>query len=196
MKRLLLVLGLMLCLLPAWSQEDRTEVAIKTNVLSDAFENVSLGAEVSLAPKWTLDITGDFNFWNLSHSRRWKHAMAQPEARYWFCDRFAGGFLAMQLSGGAYNIGFLKNSIHFLGNDFRELGDYRYQGWFVGAGVGAGYAWVLNRHLNVEAELVLGWAYSRYDKYQCKGCGKKVGNKRVHNYVGPTKAAVSLVYLF
>ena len=36
-------------------------VALKTNVLSDAFMNINLGVETGLAPKWTLDITGDFN---------------------------------------------------------------------------------------------------------------------------------------
>lgn len=176
--------------------DSRPIAGIKTNVLSDVFENISLGAEVSVASQWSVDLTGDFNFWTLSHQRRWKHAMLQPEARYWFCYGFDGAFLAMQLSGGYYNIGFLKSSLHFLGNDFRGLNDYRYQGWFAGAGVGSGYAWAINRHWNVEAELVLGWAYSRYDRYRCAGCGRKVGGKRTHNYVGPTKAALSLVYIF
>lgn len=31
-------------------------VALKTNVLSDAFLNPNLGIEIGLAPKWTLDI--------------------------------------------------------------------------------------------------------------------------------------------
>ena len=33
-----------------------------------------------------------------------------------------------------------------LGTDFGKLKDYRFQGWFVGAGVAYGYAWVLGRH--------------------------------------------------
>ena len=41
-------------------------VALKTNVLSDAFMNINLGVETGLAPKWTLDITGDFNAWTRS----------------------------------------------------------------------------------------------------------------------------------
>ena len=46
------------------------EVAIKTNVLSDAFLNVNAGIEVSVAPRWSIDLSGDFNGWNLSHGRR------------------------------------------------------------------------------------------------------------------------------
>ena len=33
-------------------------VAVKSNVLADAFLNPNLGIEVGLAPKWTLDVTG------------------------------------------------------------------------------------------------------------------------------------------
>ena len=59
-------------------------VAVKSNVLADAFLNPNLGIEVGLAPKWTLDVTGQFNAWMLSHDRHWKHWVVQPEARYWF----------------------------------------------------------------------------------------------------------------
>ena len=38
-------------------------VAVKSNVLADAFLNPNLGIEVGLAPKWTLDVTGQFNAW-------------------------------------------------------------------------------------------------------------------------------------
>ena len=41
-------------------------VAVKSNVLADAFLNPNLGIEVGLAPKWTLDVTGQFNAWMLS----------------------------------------------------------------------------------------------------------------------------------
>ena len=72
-------------------------VAAKSNILADAFLNPNLGIEVGLAPKWTLDITGQFNAWTLSHDRRWKHWVFQPEARYWFRDRFSfrGTLLAL-----------------------------------------------------------------------------------------------------
>ena len=171
-------------------------MAIKTNLLYDALLNINAGIEVGLAPKWTADVSGNFNAWEFSHNRRWKHWMVQPEARYWFCDRFGGHFLGIHAHGGQYNVGGLKNGIMLMGSDLSRLSDHRYQGWFVGAGVGYGYAWILNRHLNLEAEIGVGYAYTRFDKFQCEGCGKKVETGRSHHYVGPTKAAVSLVYLF
>jgi hypothetical protein len=171
-------------------------VAVKTNLLADATLSPNVGVEVGVKPKWTIDLTGELNAWTLSHDRRWKHWYVQPEARYWLCDRFAGHFFAGHIFGGQYNLGNLDNGIKFLGTDFSKLSDYRFQGWFVGAGIGYGYSWILGRHWNIEAEIAVGYAYSRYDLYECKGCGAKVDNDRVHNYVGPTKAAVNLIYEF
>lgn len=172
------------------------DVAVKTNLLYDAFLNINAGVEVGLAPKWTLDLSGNFNDWDLSHGRKWKHWMVQPEARYWFCDRFGGHFVGAHLHGGQYNMGGLKNSLHFLGTDFGKLTDTRYQGWFAGAGIAYGYAWILGRHWNFEAEIGLGYSYTRFDRYNCKGCGRKNGLKDDHHYIGPTKAALNLVYVF
>ena len=42
------------------------EVAIKTNVLYDIAATVNAGVEFGLAPKWTLDISGNYNGWTLS----------------------------------------------------------------------------------------------------------------------------------
>jgi len=172
------------------------DFAIKTNLLADAFLNANLGAEIGLAPKWTLDVTGEFNGWTLSHDRRWKHWAVQPEARYWFCDRFAGHFIGVHAHGGQFNIGGIDGRINFLGTDARKLKDTRYQGWFVGAGISYGYAWILGEHWNLEAEIGIGYSYTRYDRFRCTGCGKKIEAGKTHHYVGPTKAAVNLVYLF
>ena len=178
------------------TQLQAQKVAVKTNLLYDATATINAGIEFGLAPKWTLDLSGNFNGWTMSHDRKWKHWMAQPEARYWFCDRFAGHFLGFHALGGQYNIGHLKNNIKFLGTDFSKLSDSRYQGWFIGAGVAYGYAWVLNKHWNLEGEIGVGYVYTEYDRFNCKGCGKKVEEDKNHHYFGPTKAAINLIYVF
>lgn len=172
------------------------DVAIKNNIIYDAFLTPNAGVEIGLAPKWTLDLNGQFNLWTLDNDRRWKHWAVQPEARYWFCDRFAGHFLGMHVHGGQYNIGGFNGRINFLGTDLRKLADSRYQGWFVGAGVAYGYAWILGEHWNLEAEIGVGYSYTRYDRFRCAGCGKKVESDQPHHYVGLTKAALNIVYLF
>lgn len=172
------------------------DVAVKTNLLYDATATINAGVEVAIAPRWTLDISGNFNGWNQSHQRRWKHWLVQPEARYWFCDPFAGHFLGIHLHGGQYNVGGLDNSISFLGTDFSGLSDYRYQGWFLGAGVAYGYSVILGRHWNMEFEIGIGYAYTRYDQFNCVGCGRKIKEDQDHHYFGPTKAAINLIYTF
>lgn len=171
-------------------------VALKTNVASDAFANINLGGEVQVAPRWSLDLTGDVNFWKFSDGKRWKHWIALPEARYWFCDVGGGSFVAAHLIGGQYNIGHVDMDFKLLGTDFGKLKDNRFQGWMVGAGLGYGYDWILGRHWNLEAEIGLGWVYTRYDQYRCKGCGQAVTKDKPHNYFGVTKAAINIVYLF
>lgn len=191
-KKILLVLGMLLSIVPGvYSQK----VGVKTNLLYDALLTPTLGVEVALAPRWTLDVSGSLNAWNVN-DRRWRQWMAQPEARYWFCHRFAGHFLGLHAIGGQYNFGNLPNNIKFLGTDFSKLSDRRYQGWMAGAGIAYGYSWILSRHWNLEAELGIGWIYTRYDEFNCAGCGNKTAEDVPHNYYGPTKAAINLIYVF
>lgn len=188
---------LLVMVLSCFSQEIYAQkVAAKANLLSYMVLSPNLGVEIGLAPKWTMDVTGQLNAWTMSHDRRWKHWAVQPEARYWLCDRFGGHFFGMHVHGGQYNIGGIDGKINFLGTDMRKLKDARYQGWFAGAGVAYGYAWILGVHWNLEAEVGFGYSYTRYDKYPCAKCGKKIENDKPHHYVGLTKAAINLVYLF
>lgn len=172
------------------------DFALKSNILDDIALDINIGAEIGLAPKWTLDVPFSFNGWKLSHDRRWKHWAVQPGVRYWFCDRFAGHFVGAHTHGGQYNIGGFDGKVNFLGTDFRKLKDYRFQGWFVGAGVSYGYAWILGKHWNAEAEIGIGYSYTRYDQFKCEGCGKRLKTNKPHNYVGLTKLALNIVYLF
>lgn len=194
MRRTILILTLILA--SAFGRESMAkDFALKTNLLYDATLTVNLGAEYQLAPKWSVDLSGNLNAWTLSHSRRWKHWLVQPEARYWFCEGLGGHFIGAHMLGGQYNFGNIGFSHGFLGNDIDELRDKRYQGWFAGIGIAYGYSWMLGRHWNFEAEIGFGWAYTKYDRFQCAGCGRREGRGH-HNYVGPTKAALSLVYVF
>lgn len=196
MKRKILILIMTLAAFTAVQRTQAQDVAVKTNLASDAATNINLGLEFGLSQKWTLDISGEYNPWTFSHNRKWKHLSIQPEARYWFCQKMSGHFLGFHAMGGKYNIGNLDLGFKMLGTDFRKLKDYRFAGWYVGAGIAYGYAWMLGRHWNLEAEIGLGYAYTRYDRYECVTCGKKLDNDKPHHYVGPTKAAINLVYVF
>lgn len=171
-------------------------VGLKTNLLYDAALSPTLGLEFGLAPKWSLDVSGTYNNWTVN-DKRWKQWMVQPEARFWFCQRFAGHFLGIHAIGGQYNFGNLNfGGYNFLGTNLKYLEDHRLQGWMAGAGLAYGYSWILGKHWNLEAELGIGWIFTRYDAFECQNCGKKIEENVPHNYYGPTKAALNLIYYF
>ncbi len=194
MRKLILI---MLFVVLGGSHLKAQDYAVKSNLVSDSFRNLNLGLEFGLAPKWTLDLSGEYNGWKVKKdAARWKHWSVQPEARLWLCDRFAGHFFGLHAHGGQYNVGGLKNSLSFLGTDYSKLTDTRFQGWFAGAGISYGYAWILGEHWNLEAELGAGYSYTEYDRFNCMGCGRKIETQVPHHYLGLTKVAINLVYLF
>lgn len=170
-------------------------MGVKTNFVGDALLSPNISVEFGLDTHWTLDASYQANFWDLGGSK-WKHWALQPEARYWFCERFAGHFIGAHAIGGEYNFGGIRNNFHFMGNDFSVLTDRRYQGWAAGAGLAYGYARVLGIHWNLEAELGIGWIYTRYGAYPCAECGDPIELGTPYNYFGLTKLALNLVYLF
>lgn len=192
MKLKLLLLSLLVAALhfPVGAQQ----VAIKTNLLTDIALSPSASVEVGLARQWTLDLTGQINYWTVrNHS--WKHVLAQPEIKYWLCRRFEGHFFGLHALGGAYSVGNFDVDFKFLGLDFNKLRDHRYKGWAAGAGVSYGYSWPVHRHWNVEAEIGVGYVYTEFDTYRVRS-SKKLAEDSHHNYFGPTKAAVNIVYVF
>lgn len=182
--------------LNVYSQEgNKGQYSLKTNLLADLTATINIGAEMKIAPKWSVDLSANFNAWSFSGGRKWKQFVVQPEVRYWLCDGMAGHFFAAHALGGRYNFGHLGFAHNFLGVDYGELRNNRYEGWAGGAGIGYGYCWVLKRHWNIEAEIGLGFVYAKYDKYECEGCGRRTdsGHKV---FFTPTKAAVNIIYVF
>ena len=166
-------------------------VGVKTNVLSDAFRIMNLGAEVSLSKKLTLDLSAYYNPWKYKELKMMKVLAFQPELRYWFCDKFNGHFIGFHLQGGAYQAAGIDMPFGI----WPDLADNRYKGEFYGAGISYGYQWILAKHWNLEGNIGLGYNYVKYKKYPCIKC-EPIKEKGHKNYVGPTKAAVSLIYLF
>lgn len=159
--------------------------AIKTNALYWATTTPNLGIEIGLSDKLTLDVSGNYNPWSFSDNKKLKHWLVQPELRLWTCERFNGHFFGLHAHYAEYNMGGIK----MLG-----LEDRRYQGNLYGGGISYGYHWILNKRLSIEATIGVGYAYLDYDKYPCGTCGSKLKSGH-RNYIGPTKAGLSLVYI-
>ena len=82
------------------------DVALKTNALFWATTSPSLGAEIALAPQWTIDLSAAYNPWTFRNDKKMRFWLAQPEARYWFCEKFEGHFVGLHLHGAQYYGGF------------------------------------------------------------------------------------------
>lgn len=159
--------------------------ALKTNTLYWATTTPNLGFEVGLAPKMTLDVSGNYNPFKFSDNRQLKHWLVQPELRYWLCERFNGSFFGLHGHYGEVNVSNL---------DIFGMGDYRYDGKVYGAGISYGYQWILNNRWSMEATIGVGYARLDYDKYECGNCGKKLDHN-TKNYFGPTKVGLSIIYV-
>ncbi len=165
-------------------------VALKTNLLYDLTTTFNLGLEFRLSDYFTLDISGNYNPWTFSNNRKWKHALVQPELRYWIYEPFNGHFLGMHGVYSRFNVGNIELPFHIWSN----LNEYRYDGNAYGVGFSYGYQWILSPRWSMEASFGFGYLYMDYNRYVCKTCGDKVGSEYKH-YFGPTKLAVSLIYI-
>lgn len=168
------------------------EVAIKTNLLyGGLMQTPNIGVEIGVSPKLTLNLWGAYNPFPISrngygsNNRKMKHWLVQPEARYWFCERFNGHFVGIHAFYGQYNIG----GVHNLG-----LAGLRRQGNGGGGGLSYGYQWILSSRWGIEGSVGIGYARLHYDIYPCEECGKQIGMKS-RNYLGPTNVAISVIYL-
>ncbi|MCX4263737.1 MAG: DUF3575 domain-containing protein [Muribaculaceae bacterium] len=83
-------LSAVLLALTSFGAVNSRETALKTNLLYDATATVNIGLEQAVAPKWSIDLSGNLNAWNMHDGARWKHWLVQPEVRYWFCQALDG----------------------------------------------------------------------------------------------------------
>lgn len=118
------------------------------------------------------------------------HWLGSVEYRYWTCERFSGHFWGIHILGGQYNIA--GHHLPLLFGD--DSGPYRYEGWGIGGGISYGYHFLLGNRWSLEANIGIGYVRLHYDKFRCETCGEKTGTEN-RNYFGPTKAAVSLIFL-
>lgn len=175
--RFLLILMTLICL---YGKSKAQDVALKTNGLYWLTTTTNLDVEVALSNKWTVELLGAYNPWTFSNDKKLRLWLVQPEAKYWLCEKFEGHFFGVHLHGGQF---------------YSTLANKRRDGYLAGAGISYGYDWIITPHFNIEAEIGIGYAYLWYKESDCISCLRDVVN-RSKNYFGPTKAAVSFVYLF
>lgn len=170
--------------------------ALKTNLLHDATLSVNLAGEYAFAPQWSAELGASVNAWRSWGGSRIQHALLQPEIKYWTCERYTGWFISGNLLGGWATLG---NFWDFSKVTPRspDLRNYLLKDALVlGIGVGGGYDFILSRHWNLEVEGAIGYMYTRGDEYDDVTPPELLLKGSEFDYIGPTKLAVSIVYLF
>lgn len=195
--RLSRIIILVALLTVATSKAAAQTFALKTNLLgyaTAAFNigpTLNLGGEVAVGKKSTVQLFGSLDPWKSDDAKHLRFWNVMPEYRHWFCQRFNGHFVGIHATGGEYDSKDIDYPCNILPD--QSNCNSHYEGWYIGGGLTYGYQWILSRHWNFEASIGVGYMYSRYKEY-----GRCDGIQETHhrNYVGPTKAALSLMYVF
>lgn len=162
--------------------------ALRTNLLVPA---LNFGVEVPLGNRWS--VAADYYypwFWPNKNNRNCFEFLGwSAEARYWFgkdrsaYDRLKGHSLGLYVAGGYYDFE----------NNFRGM-----QGEFVSPGLDYTYSMAVGRSKRLHLEFTLAVGYIRswgktYNVFGDYGDLYPDEGTVIWDYIGPTKAAVSLV---
>ena len=200
MKRYLIIA--VFAFLASFGSASAQKVAVKTNALYWATATPNLGFEFALADRWTFELEGGYNPWNLDsdNNMKVKHWLVSPEFRYWFCNSFQGHFIGINANYTQFNIGGLPEGMPNLFVNLNtevpmpDLSVARIQGWAVGAGLTYGYAFPIARRWNMELTVGYGWWYTECDQYESRKCGL-FQQAVARHALGPATAGISFIYM-
>ena len=177
------------CMASSWDEMDYEPFSnfyVSSNA-ADYANMATLNAEIGASLNTRLSLYfgakyNPFQFGSGNDVKRNKQCAFNAGVRIWPWRTFSGWFF----SAGA---GFLRfNRSNYLGNETRE-------GDFYGIQAGAGYAYMISRHLNLDFGVGFMLGPCRYTKYSCPHCGKVLDKgKRIH--LEPNNVLVQLSYLF
>ena len=171
--------------------------SLRTNVLYDAALVPNLGFDLYLSSGWSLSVFWYYSWWS-------------KNARHRFWRTYGGDITARRWLGSASKQNYLTG--HHLGGyiqastfDF-ELGGKGYMGGKPGGslwdkmnwsiGVEYGYSLPVSRHFNVDFTIAVGYTDCTYHVYRPEDqCYVRESTKHLRTVL-PTKAEVSLVWIF
>jgi len=158
--------------------------ALKTNLLYDGILMPNLEIEYLLSARWSVNIEGQYAWWSRPERNQfYQIASVSPELRYWLSSKepFSGHYVGVYYGGGLYDL-----------EDGNRTG-YRGE-CYLSTGLSYGYMKSLGSHLSLEIGIGAGYLSSGYKTYlPIDGRYVYQSTKRL-NYVGPTKAKISLVW--
>ena len=160
-------------------EHDSYHLALRANLLRWATLTPDLGLEWRICPSWGIAVNGSWTSWSWSDKdRRYALWEVAPEVRYYMGEKKAW-YLGAMFKAGQFN--------------YKLCGTGR-QGDLMGGGITAGYQLRLNKALNLDFNLGLGYLNADYEKYEViDGVRVRRGNE-TKNWWGPVNAGVTLVW--
>lgn len=154
-------------------------LSLRANLLRWATLTPDLGLEWHISDRWSLGVGGLWTSWSWDDKQR-RYALWEvaPEVRY-YMGKERRGYLGLLFKTGAFNY------------KFSETGK---QGDLMGGGITAGYRLRLNKALDLDFNLGLGYLNADYEKYEViDGVRVRRGNE-TKDWWGPINAGVTLVW--
>lgn len=154
-------------------------LSLRANLLRWATLTPDLGLEWHISDRWSLGVGGSWTSWSWDDKQR-RYALWEvaPEVRY-YMGKERRGYLGLLFKTGAFNYKFF------------ETGK---QGDLMGGGITAGYRLRLNKALDLDFNLGLGYLNADYEKYEViDGVRVRRGNE-TKDWWGPINAGVTLVW--
>lgn len=169
---------------------------VRTNMLFDALAVPNLGVEFYLGKNWTIGANGMYAWWS-SHKRNryWRIYGGEVNVRKWFGKAAAKKPLTGHHLGahaGLFTFDFEFGGVGIMGG--KPHGTLRDR-CMAYAGVEYGYSLPVARRLNIDFTIGVGYIGGKYIKYEPDFDSYNWISKHNLNYVGVTKAEISLVWL-
>ena len=154
-------------------------LSLRANLLRWATLTPDLGVEWRICPSWGIAVNGSWTSWTWSDKdRRYALWEVAPEVRYYMGEKKAW-YLGAMFKAGQFNY---------------KLSETGKQGDLMGGGITAGYQLRLNKALNLDFNLGLGYLNADYEKYEViDGVRVRRGNG-TKDWLGPINAGVTLVW--
>ena len=154
-------------------------LSLRANLLRWATLTPDLGVEWRICPSWGIAVNGSWTSWSWSDKdRRYALWEVAPEVRYYMGEKKAW-YLGAMFKAGQFNY---------------KLSDTGKQGDLMGGGITAGYRLRLNKALDLDFNLGLGYLNADYEKYEViDGVRVRRGNG-TKDWWGPINAGVTLVW--
>lgn len=154
-------------------------LSLRANLLRWATLTPDLGLEWRICPSWGIAVNGSWTSWTWSDKdRRYALWEVAPEVRYYMGEKKAW-YLGAMFKAGQFNY---------------KLSETGKQGDLMGGGITAGYRLRLNKALDLDFNLGLGYLNADYEKYEViDGVRVRRGNG-TKDWLGPINAGVTLVW--